>query len=71
MSTPAPTVAPEAVMLTLDEAATHLRMSVKTIRRAIATTGRHHLNATKIRGQWRIHPTDLTAWVASFQGGTR
>lgn len=62
----------EGLFLSIPEAAKKVGLSTKTIRRAMATTGRHKLAATKIRGQWRIAPKDLAGWIASYQvGATR
>lgn len=57
----------EGLFLSIPEAAKRVGLSEKTIRRAIATTGRHKLDATKIRAQWRIAPKDLADWVASYR----
>ena len=54
-------------MISIPEAARRIGCSPKTIRRGITTTGRHHLKAVKIIGQWRIAPADLDAWVRSYQ----
>lgn len=58
-------IGPEPLM-DIREAARRIGCSEKTIRRGIATTGRHHLRATKVRGRWRIAPADLDAWVRTY-----
>lgn len=56
-STPLPV--PER-LLTIPEAAEHLRVSVKTIRRWISGAD---LPAAKLGTQWRIRPRDLEHFV--------
>ena len=41
--------------------------SDKTIRRAVATVGRHGLHAIKLRGEWRFRPADVQTWIASYE----
>lgn len=55
-----------AGLLSIRAAADRVGFSEKTIRRAIATRGNHHLRATKLRGEWRIDPNDLNDWIASY-----
>lgn len=46
----------EVRLLTIQEAATYLHVSIKTVRRFIECG---KLKASKIGAQWRIHPKDL------------
>jgi excisionase family DNA binding protein len=46
--------------ITLEEAATMLRRSVKTLRRLIQN---HSLNAFKIGGCWFVRPSEIEAFI--------
>ena len=47
-------------LLTLEEAARRLNVSVATVRRMIRDK---ELVATKLRGDWRVDPVDLEAFI--------
>jgi len=47
-------------LLTLEDAAEHCRVSIKTVRRWIDT---HELPAAKLGNQWRIRPEDLRHFI--------
>lgn len=47
-------------LLTTDDVAALVRLSAETIRDAIRDGD---LKASKLRGQWRIHPDDLATWL--------
>ena len=47
-------------LLTLEEAARRLSVSVMTVRRMIRD---RELVATKLRGEWRVDPADLEAFI--------
>jgi excisionase family DNA binding protein len=47
-------------LLTLEEAARRLNVSVSTVRRMIKD---RELIATKLRGDWRVDPVDLEAFI--------
>ena len=48
-------------LLTLEEVAQRLKISVQTVRRMIADK---ELKASKIRGQWRVRSDDLERYIA-------
>lgn len=54
------------LLLSLTEAAEQVGVSVKTLRRAIAEAGPHRLRASKVRGMWRISPTELQRWIDRY-----
>ena len=49
------------LLLTLAEAAAKVRLSTKTLRRAIEDGS---LSATKLRGRWFVVESDLAEWLA-------
>ena len=49
-------------LLTLQQTADALQISMQTVRRVI---GEGKLRALKVRGQWRIDTGDLNAYIAS------
>ncbi len=51
---------PTSALLTISDAAAHLAVSTKTVRRLIASG---NLPAFKLGSQWRIHPRDLEDFV--------
>lgn len=49
-------------ILTLEEVASILQISMSTVRKLIKTG---ELKAKKVRGQWRVRRSDIDAYMAS------